>query len=138
MILATALLHLPALPLFKMFAASCRSNFLLFPPWYEYMHVDGSCNVIFNSAPNGTAPTPGDFFGVAVLIGLAIIDILLRVAGLVAVGFVVYGGIQYVTSQGEPDKTAKAQGTVINALIGLAITIVAIPLVSFVGNRLSK
>lgn len=69
------------------------------------------------------------------LIGLGVLDILLRLGAMVAVGFVVYGGIQYVLSQGEPDKAKKALGTIINALVGLAITILAASVVAFIGNR---
>lgn len=72
------------------------------------------------------------------LIGLGIVDILLRVAGLVAVAFVVYGGFMYMTSQGEPDKTSKAKNTLLNSLIGLTIAIMATVIVSFVGSSLQK
>jgi len=54
----------------------------------------------------------------------------------VAIAFVIYGAIQYIASQGSPDATSKAQSTIINALIGLAITIVAITFVSFLGRSL--
>ncbi len=77
---------------------------------------------------------PNDFW----LIGLGIVDILLRVAGLVAVAFVVYGGFMYMTSQGEPDKTSKAKNTLLNSLIGLTIAIMATVIVSFVGSSLQK
>jgi uncharacterized membrane protein len=70
------------------------------------------------------------------LIGLAILDDLLRVAGIVAIAFVIYGGITYVISQGEPDKTKQAMSTILNALIGLAVTIVAVAFISFIGNQL--
>ena len=70
------------------------------------------------------------------LIGLAILDDLIRIAALVAVGFVIYGGIQYVTSQGSPDQTKQAQQTIINALIGLVLAILASSIVAFIGNRL--
>lgn len=131
---ATAILH--NIPLLRMFAADCKPNFFGLPGWYEYMRMDANCRVIFNSAPNGGAPTAADFFGAFVLIGLAIIDMLLRIGGIVAVAFVIYGGIQYVTSQGESDKTAKARGTIINALIGMAICMISVALVSFVGKRI--
>ncbi|HVA11274.1 MAG TPA: hypothetical protein VNG32_03835 [Candidatus Dormibacteraeota bacterium] len=70
------------------------------------------------------------------LILLAVVDDLLHVAGIVAVSFVIYGGFQYVSSQGQPEKTARAQNTVTDALIGLAVALVAIAAVSFLGNKL--
>jgi hypothetical protein len=124
------------LPL-KVFAATCTTDFFGIPAWYKYLKLDPTtCEVIFKTGSNGTSPTAPEFFGTFLLIGLAVIDILLRIGGLVAVAFVIYGGIRYVTSQGEPDKTAQARGTVINALIGMAVCMVSIALVSFVGSRI--
>jgi len=57
------------------------------------------------------------------------------IAGLAAVIFVIYAGIKYITSQGSPNETARAQSTIIYALIGLAIAIIAVPTVSYLGNR---
>lgn len=108
------------------FAVDCaRGGFFGLPRWYKYLTLDNQCQVT-----NFTVP--GDL----VLVALAVIDILLRIAGIVAVFFIVYAGIQYTTSQGNPDATAKAQSGLINALIGLALTVVAIAGVTFIGNRL--
>lgn len=70
------------------------------------------------------------------LVGLAIVDDLLRIAGIVAVAFVIYGGIQYIASQGNPDNTSRAQSTILNALIGLAVAIVATAFVTYLGDKL--
>jgi uncharacterized membrane protein YccC len=70
------------------------------------------------------------------LIGLAAVDILLRVAGLVAVGFLVYAAFNFITSQGNPEDAAIARGTAINALIGLLLAMFAIVMVSFIGKSL--
>lgn len=104
-------------------------NFFALPHWYEYLSgqtdaLTGKCTPIFNF--------PQDIWAVL----LAFIDILLRVGGLLAVGYVVYGGFQYITSQGEPDRTASAKSTILNAVIGLAIVIIAITAVGFIGRTL--
>lgn len=70
------------------------------------------------------------------LVLLAIIDDFLRIAALVALGFVFYGAFQYVASQGSPDRTAKAQNTIIDALIGLVIATISVAFVAFLGNSL--
>lgn len=105
-------------------------NFFGLVPWYHYLNVDGKCEIlnftVLNSGKSSDIP----------LILLAVVDDLLRIAGIVAVAFVIYGAIQYITSQGEPDKTAKAQSSIINALIGLGIAIIAVTLVTFIGNKL--
>ena len=51
----------------------------------------------------------------------AIISMVLIIAALVAFFFLVFGGIKWITSGGDKDSTAKAQGTITAALIGLAI-----------------
>lgn len=111
------------------FAAACNAggSFFDFPTWYKYLDC---------SSPGSVAlPAGASIFDALPLIILAIVEILLRIAGLVAIAFVVYGGVQYVTSQGEPDRVAKSKGTIINALVGLIISTFAIAIVAFVGQR---
>lgn len=117
---------------FAAVAAQCQprgNSFLSFPTWYKYLNVaydsKEGCHIDkFN--------VPADF----VLIALAIGEILLRIGGLVAFGFVIWGGIQYVTSQGEPDKTKKALETVMNAVIGMVISIFATAIIVYVGEHI--
>lgn len=115
---------------------ACRTEprFFGLVPWYHYLNVaadsKGQCYIKdFKFLGNGIDS------GIPLIL-LAIVDDLLRIAGMVAVGFVIYGAIQYITSQGEPEKTAKAQGTILNALIGLAIALVAVTVVSFLGAKI--
>jgi hypothetical protein len=111
----------------RMVGAACRHGFFGLPSWYEYLTLNPkTCDIV-------RFKVPGDL----ILIGLALVDMLLHIAGLAAVVFVIYGGIQYTTSQGSPDATAKAQNTIVNALIGLALAVVAIAFVSFLGKRIS-
>lgn len=58
-------------------------------------------------------------------------------AGIVAVIFMVYGGIQYVTSSGDTTKVTKAKNTIMNAAIGLVITILAAAIVNLVIDSLN-
>lgn len=88
---------------------------------------DNSCNIVnFNVLHGSDVP----------LVLLVIIDDLLRIAALVTIGFVLYGSIRYITSQGNPENTASAQSTIINALVGLVIAIIAIGFVSFISSQL--
>lgn len=112
--------------------AGCNPpSFFGLKPWYQYLETDSQCNVInFKVLPKDG---PSDF----ILILLVLIDDLLRIIGFVAIGYIIYGGILYVTSQGSPDQTGKAQNTILNALIGLAIAVVSVAAVSFIGNSIS-
>lgn len=125
-------------PLTQNFAAACgKSTFLGLIPWYQYL------TIVKDSTTNSCSITNFDGGHVLggqsafLLIGLAILDDLIRIAAFVAVGFVIYGGIQYITSQGAPDATNKARQTIINALIGLTLAVMAAALVSFIGGRLA-
>jgi hypothetical protein len=64
-----------------------------------------------------------------------IIEITIVVFGAVAMLIIIYAGIQFMLSQGDPAKTTTARNTVIYAAIGLAITVLAFSIVSFVTGR---
>lgn len=120
---------------FTFFAApsgQCNGfDFLGLRPWYHYINDAAHFNHCeikkFKFLPPGS-DVP--------LVLLAIVDDLLRVAALVAIAYVIVGAIKYITSQGNPEASAQAQSTVINALIGLAIAMIAIVFVSFIGGTL--
>jgi uncharacterized membrane protein len=121
-------------PVLHTFAVNCadRPTFFGLYPWYQYLQLQddglGHCMVQnFHTLGSNSS---------FLLIALAVIDDLVRVAALIAVFFVIYGGITYITSQGSPDQTGKAQSTIINALIGLAIALIAAAFVNYLGNTL--
>lgn len=118
-------------------ATCAKPQFFGLVPWYQYLDMDPTqgCKITnFNDGQN--AQTVLGTHSPLLLIGLAIIDDLIRAAALVAVGFVIYGGITYATSQGSPDATSQAQGTIVNALIGLVIALIAVGFVTYIGNTL--
>lgn len=55
----------------------------------------------------------------------AFIKLVLVVAALVAFAFLVFGGIKWIVSGGDKEQTAKAQGTITAALVGLVIVFAA-------------
>lgn len=108
-------------------AAACPSNdFFLLPHWWKYLAKPAppDCTIAFNF--------PGDIW----LVGLAILDILLRIGGMIAVVMIIVAGIRYMTALGNTEKTVSARKTAVNALIGLAITLVATAFVAFIGNKI--
>ena len=52
-----------------------------------------------------------------------IITALVTLAGLLAAGFFVLGGIGYITSSGNPEHLDRSKRTIIYSAIGLALTI---------------
>lgn len=125
---------------FQVFAAGCNpGNFFGIPPWYKYLVLAGRMK---NDPVNQVCELVGNFQwrggGDITLVMLALVDIALHVAGLVAVGFIIYGGFQYLTSDGAPDQTKSAQQTIINALVGLVIAMIAAATISFIGRAITK
>ena len=65
-----------------------------------------------------------------------IVNVLLFLIGLVSVIMIIIGGFRYVTSNGAPDQAKAARNTIMYAVIGLVIAILAYAIVSFVIARL--
>ena len=61
-----------------------------------------------------------------------ITNILLFVIGAIAVIAIIIGGIRYVTSNGDSGATKSAKDTVLYAVIGLVVAILAFAIVNFV------
>jgi hypothetical protein len=64
-----------------------------------------------------------------------VLNILSFVVGVVAVIMLIIGGIRFVTSQGEGSSTALARNTIIYAVVGIVIAVLAQALVQFVVGR---
>ena len=63
-----------------------------------------------------------------------IITILIWLVGVLAVIMIIYGGIIYTTSGGDPGKVKKGKDTIIYGIVGLIIAILAFVIVNFVIN----
>ncbi len=59
-------------------------------------------------------------------------DMLLMIVGALAVLFIIIGGVQYITSAGNPDNIGKAKNTILYGVIGLIVAILAYAVVKFV------
>ena len=70
------------------------------------------------------------------LLSKIIENVLLPVAGLIAVGFLIYGGFQYVTSRGEEEQAESGKKTIQNSIIGLVIIILSYVIVTVIANAL--
>lgn len=61
-----------------------------------------------------------------------VINVVVSVLGIVAVGVMVMGGVTFVTSQGDAAKVTKAKNTILYGLVGLIVAILAFAIVNFV------
>lgn len=61
---------------------------------------------------------------------------IIAVTGLVSVVYIIIGGINYMTSSGDTTKVEKAKKTILYALIGMIICVLAFAIVNFTIARI--
>lgn len=110
-------------------AASCSTRLLTFPAWYRGLTND-KCEI---KSPKDVKGGIGTFIWTIVL---NIIEIGLQLVGYIAVGFIIRGGFKYMTSVGEPAEVAKAKKIIMDAVIGLVISIFSVALVNLIAGAL--
>lgn len=60
------------------------------------------------------------------------INAAIYILGIAAVGVIVFGGVRYTISQGDPGKIKNAKNTILYAVIGLIVAIMSYAIVNFV------
>jgi len=66
-----------------------------------------------------------------------ILTIIFMAAILLVLFFLILGAFQWITSGGDKEKVGHARGTIVNALIGLAILALAFLIINIVGGILN-
>ncbi len=110
-------------------AGPCVERLLTFPTWYNGLTEmkGGNCSI----------KSPGaDLSGFVWKIVFNIVEIALQLVAYIAVGFVMYGGFQYIISGDSSDGMSKAKTTILNALIGLVIAIFSVAIVNIAGGAI--
>lgn len=108
-------------------AACSGGNILTIPPWYKGLQNDSDCKKLVG--PDD--PKIGGLTNYIWKIVLNIIEIMLQLVGYVCVAFIIYGGFIFMTAGGS-DGAAKGRTTLLNAIIGLVISIASIAIVNLV------
>lgn len=65
------------------------------------------------------------------------VNIVLYAVGIISVVMLIYGGLRYVLSGGDNKKVSDAKNTILYAIIGLVIAILAYAIVNFVINAIT-
>ena len=120
-----------------------EQGFLSFPTWHRGLpreEVDDGaggrqCILNIRHQNQGDDMTVG---AIVFTIALNAIDIALRIVSLIAVAFVIMGGFQYITAQGESNKVTAGRQMVTRALIGLVIAILASAIIYFLVRTLGS
>ena len=68
---------------------------------------------------------------------LYIINLVIGIVGILSVGFIIYGGIQYITARGDEEQASAGKKTLTNAIIGLIIVVLSYTIVVVIVNALN-
>ena len=99
-----------------------------------YIYVPMLALTVANPAPGLFSTRFGTDFK-SIIYGA--INILLGIAGTLAILFVIIGGYQYLTSGANPEMAERGKKTLTNAIIGLVIIILSYTVVSIIYKTLS-
>jgi predicted DNA-binding transcriptional regulator len=67
----------------------------------------------------------------------SVIQVLVTLSGLIAAGFIVWGGVGYITSSGNPEALEKSKKTILYSAIGLILVLGAFVLSNVVSDLAS-
>lgn len=67
-----------------------------------------------------------------------LINVVIGIVGFLAVLMIIFGGITYTTSAGDPGKVKKAKDTIMYGIIGLVVALLAFAIVNFVLANVGK
>lgn len=102
---------------------------------YATAQTDICSGVGGGTGTNGTCTTSGGLTVMGVI--KTIVSVLSIVIGIVAVFMVIISGFKYITSGGDSNGVSSAKNTLIYAIVGLIIVVLAQFLVHFVLNNVS-
>jgi cytochrome bd-type quinol oxidase subunit 2 len=110
--------------------------FLLLAPILIWAQDDMSMNKVLGEVATGTGYTEVNQDSLTLTIA-NLLRIFFSVLGVIFVAIIVYGGFQWMTAGGNEEQVGKAKKLIFNAVIGLAIVVLAFSITYFVGWALS-
>ena len=112
---------------------ACSESLLTFPAWYKGLLIDaagGNCDI------KNPADVTGGLSGFIWKIVLNVIEMALNLVGYLAVAYIIVGGYKYIISAGAADGMVKARKTIMNAVIGLVLSIFSIAIVNVIAGAI--
>lgn len=92
---------------------------------------DDPCNLAMGSKPPGMCDEEHTEETLIETIS-NVLDTVYLWVGIIAVIFIIIGGINYTMSQGDPGKVKKAKDTILYGIVGLVVSLLAFAIVQFV------
>lgn len=121
----------PLLPAPSVYAKECAagtSALTLLPPWYKGLQCDDD---------KGSILPPKDQGGLQPMIFIIILNVieaLLYIVGYITLAMIIWGGFKYMLGGDNPSKVEAAKKTIVNAIIGLVISIFSIIIINVIGG----
>ncbi len=69
---------------------------------------------------------------------ITVINLLILAAGVIAIAFLIWAGINYITAGNDPEKAKKARQGVFNAIIGIIIVVISYVIIQFASSFASQ
>lgn len=108
------------------------SGVLFTQPAYAVCPAVDAANTPINQVKRGVSSTGDDCSGSGVdRFAIAIVKVLSWIVGIAAIIMIIVSGFKYITSGGDAGKVTSAKNTLIYALIGVAVAVLAQILVNF-------
>ena len=115
---------------------NASTHFLGIKAWYDGLLDDQTCDI---KSPEAAFGAGDDGLRKYIwTIALNITSMILGIVGYLAIALVMWGGIQYITAQGDVSKAARGKKTVTNSIVGLIIVMSASIISSTVSGIISK
>ena len=115
-------------------AAECNARFLTLPAWYNGAVADDNCNLVSPSELGGDENTQLTRY--ISIIALNVIEIALQAVAYITIGFLIYGGFIYLTSGGDSGRVTSGRKIILNAIVGLVLSIFSAAIVGFIASNL--
>lgn len=110
---------------------------IAFPHWYDGGLCSGGKIIPPKDIQN---KLPGDTSGVMTfikIIAVNIVTMILMVVGYVSLAFIIWGGFKYMYSGDNASGTTAAKKTILNAVIGLVLSIMSVAIVKVVAGAIA-
>ena len=106
-----------------------------FCPKNKFCYINGLCVPKPEAGiKEGSLRGAGSIFEVITIV----LKWLLTLAGVAATVFIIIGGYQYITAAGNEEMSEKGKKTLVNAVIGLVIVVLAMTMITIITNTLSS
>lgn len=100
-----------------------------FPHWYD----NGLCK-------DGKIVSPNEVGGIpkfVTILATNLVTIILMVVGYVSLAFIIWGGFKYMYSGDNASGTTAAKKTILNAVIGLVLSIMSVAIVKVIAGAIA-